>query len=905
MEFDAFFAAATGHAPYPYQHRLADGDGGSACVSLLIDIPTGLGKTAAVVLAWLWNRCKSEISDPPSAGGAPPWPRRLVYCLPMRTLVEQTRNNVAEWLTKLAKCWPEKRQLEWLAKHSPVLLMGGEDLEPEKRDWDIWPEQPCILIGTQDMLLSRALNRGYGMSRYRWPMHFGLLNNDCLWVVDETQLMGVGAETSAQLDGFRHQTALAVVGAGCTWWMSATLEEKRLETIDHPKPADGWHVTELEEADLQEKAVKDRFRAPKALSGAGVVLSADTEETTYAHELAQFVRREHASGTLSLVVVNTVARAQNVFKELCKLEEHWDRLALVHSRFRLDDRDKHQAKLLAAGDRIVVATQAVEAGVDVSARLLVTELAPWSSLVQRFGRCNRRGEFKNDEARVFWVDIQIGDNADDLALPYTPDELKTASEALKRLTDAGPQSLRQASAEEPRVVRPVLRRKDLVELFDTTPDLAGHDLDISRYIRDGEDNDVHVFWRDLEDKPPPPELAGPSALELCRVPLARFRQFLKPKEPKLQPRPWVWAPHAEAEPWQQARSARAGAIYLLDVTVGGYSEKLGWTGDPGDTPRPLSADVESGETYSDNRQAFVGRWVGLSEHTRHVCEQTRDLSNLLALDSATALALATAALWHDLGKAHDAFQKMLRGNDASRLGTIWAKSASPNARCERRFFRHELASALAWLQTPPADAIKRDLVAYLIAAHHGRVRLSIRSMPGEQAPPDRPDARIARGVIEGDPLGPVALEDVSLPAIALDLSCMEMGRTAEGQPSWLARMIALRDRFGPFCLAWLETLLRAADARASEGEAAGNQQPSPGVSTLMELRETPPHYGTATSRLSPAEEALVAEIVADGLAIQHKFRPEPLYQQTGKGHYQSDTVEEIRRAKGRKETPEQ
>ena len=41
------------------------------------------------------------------------------------------------------------------------------------------PKRPAILIGTQDMLLSRALNRGYGMSRYRWPMHFGLLNNDC------------------------------------------------------------------------------------------------------------------------------------------------------------------------------------------------------------------------------------------------------------------------------------------------------------------------------------------------------------------------------------------------------------------------------------------------------------------------------------------------------------------------------------------------------------------------------------------------------------------------------------------------------------------------------------------------------------------------------------------------------
>ena len=54
----------------------------------------------------------------------------------------------------------------------------------------IWPEKPLHPYWHAGHALSRALNRGYGMSRYRWPMHFGLLNNDCLWVLDETQLMG-------------------------------------------------------------------------------------------------------------------------------------------------------------------------------------------------------------------------------------------------------------------------------------------------------------------------------------------------------------------------------------------------------------------------------------------------------------------------------------------------------------------------------------------------------------------------------------------------------------------------------------------------------------------------------------------------------------------------------------------
>jgi len=51
-KFKAFFDQATGKSPYPYQTRLATADP----FPPLLDIPTGLGKTAAVVLAWLWRR---------------------------------------------------------------------------------------------------------------------------------------------------------------------------------------------------------------------------------------------------------------------------------------------------------------------------------------------------------------------------------------------------------------------------------------------------------------------------------------------------------------------------------------------------------------------------------------------------------------------------------------------------------------------------------------------------------------------------------------------------------------------------------------------------------------------------------------------------------------------------------
>jgi len=105
--FSRFFKNATGHPPYDWQGRLANGEGyqtnepnthtGTDCRSRLIDIPTGLGKTGGVVLAWLWNRLGKD----EGGGMKDEWPRRLVYCLPMRTLVEQTAGEVERWLGNL------------------------------------------------------------------------------------------------------------------------------------------------------------------------------------------------------------------------------------------------------------------------------------------------------------------------------------------------------------------------------------------------------------------------------------------------------------------------------------------------------------------------------------------------------------------------------------------------------------------------------------------------------------------------------------------------------------------------------------------------------------------------------------------------------------------------------------
>jgi CRISPR-associated endonuclease/helicase Cas3 len=247
--FDQFWNCAMGEEarpPFPYQCRLATEKWPD-----LLKVPTGLGKTASVVLAWLYKRLQ----------GDPETPRRLVYCLPMRTLVEQTAANTRAWLHNIrAGGLGDSERLP----AGPHILMGGEIND----DWIRSPEQAGILIGVQDILLSRALMRGYGVGRSRWPVDFALLHNDAMWVFDEVQLMAAGTPTSAQFEAFRRKLGTM---AGCrSLWMSATLEQDWLRTVDF----DCQLVSHgLEPQDRAHPTVGLRLGAPKTLGYATAVIA--------------------------------------------------------------------------------------------------------------------------------------------------------------------------------------------------------------------------------------------------------------------------------------------------------------------------------------------------------------------------------------------------------------------------------------------------------------------------------------------------------------------------------------------------------------------------------------------------------------------------------------------------------
>jgi CRISPR-associated endonuclease/helicase Cas3 len=270
-------------------------------------------------------------------------------------------------------------------------------------------------------------------------------------------------------------------------------------------------------------------------------------------------------------------------------------------------------------------------------------------------------------------------------------------------------------------------------------------------------------------------------------------------------------------------------------------------------------------------------WKTIACHGAEVAEMAHRIATGIGLPEGIGRLLALAGRWHDLGKAHPAFQgsiqsepRLDRQDLAKAPGEAFLNPPgnyrTADGRDHRPGLRHELASALAlfsvlerhqpmhpallggWGEalrltgrslpvaqdgtcpTPceqeilDCSAEDFDLLAYLVACHHGKVRVALHASPRDQdyREPGDGNGLPIRGVREGDVLPPVSLDPASapLPALTLTLEPATLGLSARTGRSWRERSIDLLDRFGPSTLAWLEALLIVADRRASGLETA-------------------------------------------------------------------------------------
>ncbi len=876
-EYAKWFQEATQFEPHAWQEELGCT---SEIDSRLIRIPTGFGKTQGVVGAWAFHRLIHENKN---------WPRRLVFCLPMRVLVEQTVEVIREILSRMGVAVPVH------------VLMGGSDATDVGKDdsveWHLNPESPAVLVGTQDMLLSRALNRGYAVARARWPMEYALLNSDCLWVMDEIQLMDVGLITSVQCQSFRDRFTGNIARKAYTWWMSATLQPEWLKTVDF-----ATSLKELENKTLTIDSQQRKgglFDILKPLATTNVPAAEDKDSKNFAQVVVEAHLQSESSdhGRITLAVVNTVRSAVEIHAVLLKdkslKEQHVD-LRLVHSRFRGHERASWRDDFLKrescskGTNRIIVATQVIEAGVDISSTALVTELAPWPSLVQRFGRAARYG----GTARVLVVDRELTAKK---CLPYEESALNAAMEAVGRLDDAGASSLESFEdglrEDEPAFLARlypydplhILRHEELSDLFDTDSDLTGADVDISRFIRSGDERDVSVWWWPV-GKDGPESRLQPSREALCSVPVGDARNWLCEKGGRLKnkTRAWSWS-YLDGK-WNRldGRALLPGHVVLVDSSLGGYSSTTGFTGRPLKKTESISTEglsqkpsqVTQADLAQDHEDLSSNPYKTIATHGAEAGAVALEVAGALGLDERHSYLLALAARWHDLGKAHVVFQNAMRKEQrveelqerqdlAKAPNEVWRRGKGIFGK--RRGFRHELASTIALFEglrkvAPLHDALlgtfgelidvgvlepvqletgatcnllnelaalsagEFNLVAYLVCAHHGKVRCSWQSTPHDQEYVTKHGAdNVApiRGVHPGDLLPAVSLFDRNgtidlLPSFELSLDAASLGLSSRYGQSWQERVLELRERLGDIELAFLETLLRVADIRASK-----------------------------------------------------------------------------------------
>jgi CRISPR-associated endonuclease/helicase Cas3 len=776
-----------GFEPHGYQVRLAR-DG----LPDVVEAPTGTGKTG-VILAWLWRLLHGP--DPKET------PRRLLYALPQRSLVDQVTEEAAKWLANLGLS-------EQVALH---VVMGGEG--HSQGEWRQDMHKPAIVVGTVDSLVSKALNRGYGIGRAIYPIDFALVTNGAQWVIDEIQLCPESTTTLRQLAAFAKKYPTAEpFGLTC---MSATVRKESLETVDNPEI--GRTVGIKREERIAELAVR---------LGARRTVRRLADDPGNANAIAAAALSRHRAGELTLVVLNTVEEARQVFNHL---KDTSVERTLLHSRFRGIERDQLMRAIKdRPQNRIVVSTQVIEAGIDLNASVLITEAAPWPSLVQRAGRCNRTGRV--EQAELWWV-------TPEKSAPYDQADVDATATALTRLEGSAVTGEELFARDVPvtETVVSVLRGSDFIALFDTSADLSGNDIDIRPYVRDADDLDAQLAWAtwepEAEDGRPRADAKAPPMGYRCRVPCDRVNAFAK--DVAVWRLDQVLGRWVKVNPQLSQSRVRPGEVLVVGAADGGYDPVTGF--DPrarGPVPGCLSLDASSEpaegteDRYAaDSASVRQRKWISLEQHS----EQTRDQAAALLdtikpkLPDGAASSAVVAAYLHDVGKAHDIWQDGLcrlaapdeRENVAA--GRPWAKS---NGEGRLVFdggvaFRHELASLLI-LDGPLQELLRQapdpDLTRYLVLAHHGKLRVQVRD-PADLA------VTVSTQAAERKILGLAHGASTSLPPmlghptaqLTVDLDQFELG----GGRSWTRTALGLRDRYGPFVLAYLETIVRVADWRAS------------------------------------------------------------------------------------------
>ena len=863
MEFGRLFRELTGNAPFPWQQSLYARFVGTepGGIPASCSLPTGLGKTS-VVAVWL-----IALATHPDR-----MPRRLAYVVNRRTVVDQTtaeaeryrRALTSDSLQDLAAAL--RRLYRTSSRHvssdSPLAISTLRGEFADNGEWCEDPARPAIICGTVDMIGSRLLFSGYGIGRATRPMHAGFLGHDTLLVHDEAHL-----EPAFQQLVERIQTEQAAD--------ASDTPRPRLRVMELTATSRSQTPFSLTDDDLTHPAVQQRFHATKALFIHDLV---DPKKTEHALLQQALLFRNSGQNILVFAqgvdtvqsVSRQLAKEGITVRTLTGTMRGWERDRLV--------KDTAFARFLgqspetsAPETAYLVCTSAGEVGVNMSADHLICDLTPFDSMAQRLGRVNRFGWSAATQVHVF-APTQWDDKH-----PLTEPRKRTLALLRALKGEASPQALAaipaglraEAFTPSPSIPPTSGALFDAWALTTIPGQLPGRppvDPFLHGMPEDWEPPTTQVAWRTEVERLQRPDDAAPSdrdqlpddAVQLGRFAAELLDDYaLKPAEllsdrttrvraeittlASAHPNAVVWI----VQPDGQVAIHRLSALSLtekrngrntyrvdsdqctivLPPFVGGLNSQGMLDGtaaatttapldvadlipdaDTGQTARYRTFDsadpkargmhlircvtLGSGDddedgsvqwywfTRRNSGKARARKPVLLDVHVADVEQRMSEILSGLSIETSIAECLLIAARFHDAGKRRELFQAILGNRRAPDVFLAKSGPRSPMTVAEK--YRHEFGS-LHDLPTAAMLGITeagRDVVLHLIAAHHGRAR------------PHFPADEVF------DPQATQALDE----ALARGVT-QRFGR--------------LQQRFGRWGLAYLESLLRAADWSAS------------------------------------------------------------------------------------------
>lgn len=630
--YDSFFKETTRYNPYPYQEKvfslLHSGK------SVVLRAPTGSGKTLSVIMPFLYRKKTTEkLAD------------RIIYALPMRALafdlysstIQIAKNAGFSVIEDPGKRSDQEREI-------CITIQTGELQNDHFFEGD-------IIFTTIDQLLSSYLTIPVSLPERLGNINIGAIIGS-LVVFDEVHLMEFQRSfltATEMMNRFR--------GLAQFFVMTATLTE----------PTQRWLAKQISAESVtcsinELKCVPDYKERSRIYSFKEESLSSNS------------VINNHTNKTL--VLCNTVDRSQKIYSELKeKLKERDIKIALLHSRFFKKDRKEIEKNLQGwfgknSGDvnAILVSTQVVEAGVDISCYTMHTELAPANSLIQRAGRCARY----SGVGRVFIYELEDTSNS----LPYATNVVDATRLEVKdfKEKELDPDSERDlvervhAPLEDLNLIDSLQNRLEEVnEAMD-----YGHSSSIRKLIREVDSINI------LLTPSPDDENLEESWPELLSVPRSTLYRLKKDGASN-----WVFKipifsddEDFNGSRWQEAESVKEISwLAALNPRFAKYSQEVGLVfGEEG--ARCIYPTKKSlHKSYKYSCESYL-------EHTNRVIEEAgylmplydRGIKNLAAKtmldsDSIKKMILLACAL-HDTGKLSIQWQSaMLR----------WQSISNPNA----------------------------------------------------------------------------------------------------------------------------------------------------------------------------------------------------------------------------------